>query len=29
MSSLLLTVMDRMGVTLPEFGNSSVQLPEL
>ncbi len=29
MSSLLLTVMDRMGVALPEFGNSSVQLPEL
>lgn len=29
MSSLLLTVMDRMGVTMPEFGNSKVQLPEL
>ena len=29
MSSLLLAVMDRMGVSLPEFGNSSTQLPEL
>ena len=29
MSSLLLTVMDRMGVIMPEFGNSKVQLPEL